>query len=166
MLFFRDHSNYAVCLYVLVICFSLGCTSSYYDDVVCMDWKHTVKQKSLNDCGPTCLKMIFDDFNVDISLPRLKTEMSPSVIGVTMYALKKTAERNGLSVKALKVDEYSILNVKKPIIVHLKAKHFVVVDSIDINRYVHFRDPMRGRCKMNIEDFFYHTNGISLIFEK
>ena len=56
-------------------------------------------QTEQTDCGPTCLKMMCDYYQKDISLRYIKESMTMSRIGVTMRDVANTAKQLGYEYK-------------------------------------------------------------------
>ncbi len=154
-------------LWLISLIFEIvGCGTAYWDDLTFLDWKNTIKQETLSDCGIAALAMVMHYHNVDVPSEQLRKRLDPDAGGMNMYQLKQLAIEYGLKVRAQKLTESTLKAIKKPVIAHLDVNHFVVLDSVSRHGDVYLRDPMKGRCKIHTRDFFRHSEGYSLAFFK
>lgn len=111
-------------------------------------------QLESNDCGPACIQMLADFYGKKYSLKAIKELCGTTRIGTSVRSVVKCCETIGFEVKAVKVNMCEILRMPLPAILFFKKGHFVVLESISVqktkNNY-HIVDPDYGKVKMNSE---------------
>ena len=129
-----------------------------------------VQQLDMMDCGPTCLQMICQFYNKNISLTRLRDLCSKGQQGVTLYGICKSAEELGFLAQPLKLSlDMLVKEAPLPCIVHWKGEHFVVVYKTD-KTFIYIADPEGQRVKLKHEEFLKfwsdeEESGIALLLE-
>mgnify|MGYP001562286475 len=127
--------------------------------------QNVVLQKKRNDCGPSALKMIFDYYNISLSLDEIEKELGLTEKGTSMLALKEMAEVKGLKAEGWRLTLDDFLNRQFPLILFVHNDHYIVADSVN-NNEVFIRDPSIGRLKMKKNKLKNIWNGETLIFNK
>lgn len=99
------------------------------------------QQTNENNCGPACLKMIFEYYGKIYSEKYLGEMTHVNSNGTTMLELSDASEALGFKPIGLKVDFLNLSkNVNLPCIAYWKSKHFVVVYRIEDSK-VYVADP-------------------------
>jgi len=62
-----------------------------------------IRQLDEMDCGPTCLKMVLESYNQNVSINKLRQLCGVSRTGVTMKNLSIAAEHFGLRTEVVKI---------------------------------------------------------------
>lgn len=112
-------------------------------------------QTEQTDCGPTCLKMMCDYYQKDISLRYIKESMTMSRIGVTMRDVANTAKQLGYEYVIINSDISKLKRIQQPMILYWTIGHYVVCYQIKKKKgkYVFFiADPACGKVSMSEED--------------
>ena len=144
----------------------LACDHTYNGKLNKLDWKNTINQKQLNECGVAVSKMILNYYNRANSYDEIKDSLPLRAGGLSMYDLKIFFEANDLQVKPVRCTPYSIVEQENPMVFLMDWDHFIVVDSVDYNQKVYLRDPLQGRCTIDVKTFFNYTQGLALIVHK
>lgn len=120
-------------------------------------------QHGAKDCGTTCLTMIADYYGRKLGQDNVADLCVVTRNGVSMSAIKKTAEKIGLRATgvALSIEE---LVEKKPLpcILYWSQRHFVVLYKISSDilkkdqKVFHVIDPSYGRVRFNISEIRQH----------
>ena len=61
------------------------------------------RQLDSMDCGPTCLKMIFNYYGLKVSRDRLRNDTQITKKGVSLLGIAQTAEKYGFKTIAAKI---------------------------------------------------------------
>lgn len=123
-----------------------------------------VVQDKPNNCGPATLRMILSHHGVEVPLRQLESESKMSVRGASMQGLIRACELHGLRAEGWKLRWNDLRKVSLPIVAYLPDGHFVVVDSVEGEEFVHLRDPSRGRTRLMKEEFLKGWGGDVIIF--
>ncbi|NHN24538.1 hypothetical protein FIA58_002515 [Flavobacterium jejuense] len=132
------------------------------------------KQKTTQECGPTCLKMIFEYYGDKISLDSINIlSKLDSIEGTNLLNLCDTAETLRYRTLAIKIDFEKFKEAPLPAILHWNNNHFVVVYKIE-NDSISIADPAVGLYNLGINEFKKHwyanpdyvNEGIALLLEK
>ncbi len=121
-------------------------------------------QDQKNSCGPAALKMVLDHHGLFVSLLQIEQKLKRSRDGVSLLALKESAESLGLSANGWKLGFEDLRIAGLPAIVYVEDSHFLVVDSIDEEGYVFVRDPAAGKMKIPRKRLLEKWNGETLVF--
>jgi len=112
-----------------------------------------VHQPDAMDCGPSCLKMVAQFYNVRISLETLRQKCFITREGVSFLGLSEAADSLGFRTMGVKISlEMLLTKVPLPCIVHWRQRHFIVVYKIK-NNIVWVADPAIGLVKYNLDEF-------------
>ena len=110
-------------------------------------------QHDINDCGPSCLRMIAKHYGKLYSLESLREQSYITKSGVSLLGISEAAEEIGFRSKGLKLSFEQLKNqVIHPCIVHWKQEHFVVVYQMK-KGMVFVSDPAFGRIVYSEKEF-------------
>lgn len=104
-------------------------------------------QHDAMQCGVTCLQMICAWYGKKMTVADIERICPPAVGGVSMLALKRTAEELRLRAMAGRVALRDIEDIPLPCIMHWRQNHFVVLYGIRRKHGRHtfmIADPARG----------------------
>jgi ABC-type bacteriocin/lantibiotic exporter with double-glycine peptidase domain len=124
-----------------------------------------VFQMNTNECGPCALKMIFDYYDIPISLKKIETGITLTEKGTSMLDLKKIAERNGLKAEGWRFTFDDFMRSSFPSILYVNNNHFIVADSVRQDT-VYFRNPAMGRMKIGKNELCEIWKGETLVFKE
>ncbi|MFW6173869.1 MAG: cysteine peptidase family C39 domain-containing protein [Elusimicrobiota bacterium] len=124
-----------------------------------------ILQKKGRDCGPASLKMIFDYFNIPITLEKISKKV-PGQKSSSMLSLKEMAELKGLKVEGWRLSFKDSKNIKFPAIAFINRNHFVVISKVSSNGEIIVLDPSIGKLKYSSRRFQKIWKGEILIFTK
>lgn len=122
-------------------------------------------QTKQNNCGPAALKMIFDRYNISVTIDEIDQNIALTEKGSSMLALKEMAELKGLKAEGWKLTLEDFLTQQFPVLLFVHNNHFIVVDSVS-NNEIFVRDPAIGRLKINKKKLQNIWNGETLILIK
>ena len=115
-----------------------------------------VIQKDLKDCGVSCMKWIFNFYDGDISIEKLREDTFTNNTGTTFYHIIEAFKKWDFDAQGILVDNLENNYIKFPLIAHLKLingmEHFVVVKNV-IKNTIYLMDPSVGNKKMNVSEF-------------
>ena len=137
------------------------------EEVIKINKKCFVNQKSINDCGIACLAMILKLNNIKVSLEEMKKELKISKEGVSAYEIIKYSKDKNLDAVGYKNIEIS--DLKAPCIIHLanenNTQHFVVFLKEYKNKVL-IADPSSKIMYVNKEDLERKYTRIAILFEE
>lgn len=111
------------------------------------------KQLDSMDCGPACLKMIADYYNVKTNISILRDLCSTSRLGTNIGDIVHAAEQIGFKAMVFKTSiGYLSENEPLPCIVHWRNNHFVVLYKVSNGRYT-LGDPDYGITVLSEMEF-------------
>jgi len=151
-----------LCLLVM----ATACHTNYNHKINRLDWKNTIPQADLNDCGAAVMKMIFNYHNHNVSQEEIREQLPLQWNGVNMYELKSYAEQQDFEAQGIRCSQATLVASKEPMIFLMNWNHFVVVDSVAQAETVYLRDPLQGRCTLHLSTFLKYTDGLALIIHK
>ncbi len=132
-----------------------------------------IRQLETADCGPTCLRMIFDYYKKSVDIHSLRELCHINKNGVTFADLISASKSLGLRTMAVKITLDELLSkVPTPCLLHWKENHYVVYVGRDSKNRIIIADPGFGKLKFSEEDFvkFWKlgsdNKGIALLFER
>ena len=123
-----------------------------------------VKQRSINDCGVACLKMIFNYYDINKTYDEIKNNLKIDNEGVSAYEIIKICRRYNLDATCYK--NFEINDNTFPLIVHTinnNIQHFVVILKKYKNNLL-ILDPSKGKLNIKINDFNKVYTGIAITF--
>lgn len=138
-------------------------TIAFFKGAKYLGEEEIILQLHSNDCGPAALKMIFDYFQIPVSLE----EISKIVLterGSTMLSLKEMAELKGLKAEGWKYAFKDLKKIKLPAIAFVNDNHYVVISEITEEEKIIVLDPAIGKLEYNSIRFRRIWNGEALIF--
>lgn len=111
------------------------------------------------DCGPACLKMVFNILGKNYPIQYLRKISYISKEGVSLLSIQQAANELGVETIASKIN-IETLNAHGtlPCILHWKKKHFVVLHDVKVSfwnkkRTYKIADPAYGLINLNEEEF-------------
>ena len=115
------------------------------------------RQLDSMDCGPTCLKMIFNYYGLKVSRDRLRNDTQITKKGVSLLGIAQTAEKYGFKTIAAKISiEQLIKSTQLPCLIHWNQYHVVILIKVKRNKYFVVADPGRGRMVYTKKEFLDH----------
>lgn len=118
------------------------------------------------DCGPTCLKMLLEFYDISADLDDLIKECNVTLRGCTAGDIIKSGKAHGLDMKAW--DDKTpalvvkLINQDRPAIVWWKFNHFCVFCGKDENGDVVICNPDKGRYSLSEDSFKSLYSGVSI----
>ncbi len=110
-------------------------------------------QHDVNDCGPSCLRMISKYYGRNLSLNSLRSKSYITKDGVSLLGISEAAESIGYRTEGLRINLLQLKNdLILPAIVHWNQNHFIVVYKITRDK-VFVSDPAHGQIVYSIDDF-------------
>lgn len=124
-----------------------------------------ITSKIINDCGPVCLKMLLDYYEIDVPLEQLIEECDCRVAGTTAKKLKEVGNAHGLDIKYYgwgSDDVSTLIKQDRPCICWWKYQHYVVLCGTDEDGKVVICNPSRGRFGLSKGTFQSLFSGVTL----
>ena len=120
-----------------------------------------IRQSTATECGLACVAMIasYHGHNNDIS--ELRRRFPISMRGVTLKDIMTISEQMNLSSRAIRCEVSSLLQLRKPCILHWGFNHFVILKSTTRKGLI-LHDPAKGALKVSIEDAERQFTGVVL----
>ena len=112
------------------------------------------------DCGPTCLKMLFDYYGNEVPLDQLIKECGVTLAGSTAADLMRVGRLHGLDMQCYSMDAEELIRQDRPAIVHWKFGHWIVFAGTDEAGRVSICNPDMGRYRMSAETFKTYFTGL------
>ena len=127
-----------------------------------------VMQHDMKDCGAACLCMIASYYGKKHTLRFMREVTHTGQNGVTMQGLSDGAEKIGINVEAYEATTEELEEIfqtgQKPMIVHLKTNHFVVLYKVKKGGF-YIIDPAIGKYHLNKDKFAEIFSGYVMMFE-
>ena len=120
-----------------------------------------ILQVEAAECGLACLAMIMGHYGNQIDLATLRRRYSVSVKGVSLRDLVTTADKVGLSTRAVRLDMDDLQNLRLPCVLHWSMNHFVVLTKVTPNKVV-IHDPAVGKRTLSMGEVSREFTGIAL----
>lgn len=112
------------------------------------------QQRQINDCGPTCLKMIAKYYGKILSIEYITEKCFNTRQGMSMLEIADAGEALGLRSTIAIVNFNSLVeDVPLPAVVHWKSTHFVIVYRISSGKSLYIADPAFGLYKLTKDEF-------------
>lgn len=124
-----------------------------------------IHQRRTNDCGASCLKMVFAVHGVERDLTRLEAELQIGARGTSLRNLRLAAERAGLHARSWKLSAADLIEAPMPAIAFINGDHFVVVRRVVDRTSLEVDDPALGRLHWPLKAFCSRWSGETLIFD-
>lgn len=122
-----------------------------------------ILQTYSHDCGPACLKIIFDYFEIPTTLEEISEKVLDEK-GSNMLCLKRLAELKGLKSEGWRFLFKDLKKMKLPAIALVNRNHYVVISKITEDDKIIVLDPAIGKLKYSSRRFQRIWKGESLIF--
>jgi ATP-binding cassette, subfamily B, bacterial len=111
------------------------------------------KQLDAMDCGPTCLRIICQFYNLSFSADELRKLSYKTRTGSSLMGISEAAEQIGFRTTGYKIDFESLKEEKPfPFIAHWQQKHFIVIYKIEKGK-VYVSDPAYGKIAFTEAEF-------------
>ena len=108
-------------------------------------------------CGAACLRMVCKHYGKEYALDFLSEQCGCMIDGVSLQAIRETAEDLGFRTFAVSVGLSELQAGWCPCILHWERNHFVVLYRIHKDKY-HVADPAKGTVIYRKEDFLKRYN--------
>lgn len=119
-----------------------------------------VRQLDSMQCGVASLAMICNYYGKNLSIKALSAICPANSDGISLLALKSTAEQLGLETLAGRLHINDLIKSNGPFILYWNQNHFVVLHKISHNgKRFHIADPGKGNIVYDIDDFLKHWIG-------
>ncbi len=132
-----------------------------------------IYQRDSMDCGIACLRMICQYYGCFLSESQADKLCFATTEGVSLMALKQSAESVGLTTVCGKISFERLSLAVLPCVLFWNQNHFVVLYHCN-RKFFYIADPAKGKIKYNREDFKKHwisdcnrdeEKGIAMFFE-
>lgn len=122
------------------------------------------RQTEAAECGLACLAMVAGYHGLDIDLGSLRRRFEPSMRGASLKTLMATADRIGLSPRAVKIPLEDLAGLGTPAILHWNMNHFVVLERVVRGRALIHNPDGRSRW-YRMDELSRHFTGVALELE-
>lgn len=122
-----------------------------------------IEQMEHSECGLACITMVLAYYKHHVSLSELRDEFGLPKNGGSLYHLLVMGESKGLTGKGYEIDADSLPELKLPLILHWKNKHFVVLEGIKKKKF-YIVDPASGKRTYTLNEFKEYYSGKVLSF--
>lgn len=126
---------------------------------------NVILQRNPAECGIACLYMILNYYGKAASLDQLCEECAVNEKGSNAAEMQRAAKRHGLDCHGYRVDAAQLRNMNKPVIIHWKFNHFVILEEI-MGNIVSIVDPAVGRYRIDFESLQQDYSGVVLTFDE
>ncbi len=113
-----------------------------------MNKKIKIKQRDITDCGAACLASIAANYDLQISVARIRQLASTDKKGTNVFGIIEAATTIGFECKGVKGNFESLFKIPLPAIAHIiineTIHHFVVIYSVT-NKHIEVMDPTDGK---------------------
>ncbi|MDC0706646.1 MULTISPECIES: peptidase domain-containing ABC transporter [Priestia] len=132
---------------------------------------HCVKQHDITDCGVACIATIALQYDLDLSIAKIREYAGTDADGTSALGVVKAAEKLGFTAKAIKVTKATLFDKKImfPAIANVTIEssygnllHYVVIHEVNEN-YIIIADPAEGIQKYTHEKFYEIWNHILIL---
>lgn len=120
-----------------------------------------VLQMEATECGAACLAMVLSAHKRWVTLEEARAACGTSRDGVNAASLLTAARAYGLTAKALKREPEQLRELPMPQILHWRFEHFVVLESVQGDRYT-LLDPAVGRRVVTGEEMSRSFTGLTI----
>lgn len=116
------------------------------------------KQPDQKDCGPTCIKIIYNYYGKKIPIQQLRNISETTRSGSSLSRLSDTFEKIGFRTLVVKMPVNELYDVPLPCVLHWNKNHYVVLYKIK-KKIFYVSDPAYGLLKYTKDDFLKHWIG-------
>jgi ATP-binding cassette subfamily B protein RaxB len=120
-----------------------------------------IRQTEVAECGLACLAMIAGFYGLDVELGTLRRSFQPSLRGASLKSLMATADRMGLSPRAVKLPLESIFDLHLPAVLHWDMNHYVVLEAV-ANGKALIHNPEGTSRWISFDAVSLHFSGVAL----
>lgn len=120
-----------------------------------------ILQTEATECGLACLAMIAGYHGHYATLMELRRQFSVSLKGVTLKQLIQTADQLKLGTRAVRLELEDLSKLKLPCVLHWNLNHFVVLKSVDGQRFM-LHDPAHGIRQVSLAEASKSFTGVAL----
>lgn len=120
-----------------------------------------IVQTEMAECGLACLAMVSGFHGFETDMTSLRRKFSISSHGSGLKHIMEMATQLDFAPRALRVDMEELHRVQLPAILHWSLNHFIVLKSIQKNRYT-VHDPAFGERTLDIKAFSQEFTGVVL----
>ncbi|WP_455931436.1 peptidase domain-containing ABC transporter [Priestia aryabhattai] len=114
-----------------------------------------IEQNQKTECGLSCVCMIQNYYNYEVSMSDLRKDLEVGRDGSTFVQLDYLLQKHNFSTKAYKIPAKEIETLTTPSIILWDNNHFVVYEGKKQNRMI-IVDPKIGRLQYTFEEFSEH----------
>ncbi len=122
-----------------------------------------VQQAEEMDCGAACLAMICKQYDIPMTLGKLREMANVTTEGATMDSVAKVGESLGFVTKGVQCTYKMMLDFELPFIAHWEGYHYIIVYGISKD-HIWIADPARNFKKMSVSEFEKGWTGNCLLF--
>lgn len=128
---------------------------------------YCVKQHDTTDCGAACIATISKQYNLRLSITKIRQMAGTDKNGTNAYGLVKAMEDLGFHAKGVRGDKESLFSeFPLPAIAHMVVDgsllHYVVIHKISTKEIL-VADPGKGMTKYQPEEFLEQWTGVLII---
>ncbi len=120
-----------------------------------------IKSSSIADCGPSCLRSIIA-WMTNADAAREVASYGFSARGTSLGEMVKVLREHRLDAEAVSATSSSLLRMKRPAIVILDNKHYVILYEF-ANGFVRLLDPSDGYIKISEKEFSQRYSGSAIL---
>lgn len=120
-----------------------------------------VRQTEIAECGLASLTMVANFHGLDIDLGTMRRRFAPSLRGAALKTLMSTADRIGLTPRAVKLPLDSLGDLHVPAILHWDMNHYVVLEKVQGNKAL-IHNPDGRSSWFSMEELSPHFTGVAL----
>ena len=126
-----------------------------------------IPQMTNNDCGPSCLAMLFDYYGLYEKPANIRENKKINKLnGWSFLDLKTVCEDYGFNATVFKIPVVEDLQqLKQPVIGFWELNHFVIIKKVTKSK-AYIIDPKTGPLVLSIKDFDSKFSGFILSLEK
>lgn len=128
---------------------------------------YCIRQYDMSDCGAACLSTICKQYNLKLSITRIREIAGTDKQGTNAYGMVKAAEELGFTAKVVKGGREGFFSdFPLPAIAHIvtedSVQHYVVIHK-KTKKYILVADPAKGLIKYPHDDFLKMWTGILIL---
>ncbi|GHD69310.1 peptidase domain-containing ABC transporter [Jeongeupia chitinilytica] len=120
-----------------------------------------IYQSEASECSLACLAMMARYYRYDIDLYHIRKKINVTLNGLTLTGVNGVAMELGFNSRAIRLDMDEFSEIKLPIILHWNFNHYVVLKSIQGDKYT-IHDPADGIRVLSKAEFSKRFTGVAL----
>ena len=120
-----------------------------------------VRQTEAAECGLASLAMIANFHGLDIDLGTLRRRLQPSLRGAALRSLMSTADRMGLTPRAVKLPLDKLAGLHVPAVLHWDMNHYVVLERVAGDKAL-IHNPEGTSRWLTLAEVSLHFTGVAL----